>query len=164
MTDTTNYKKETLTHEEIDSLEKNLKKAYLTGFIIGIMLSGMYSIIVFALLDRKYFLIVPVILILTFIITIRTTGNRRIEIDGCFKEIRKYQIIEKISFWDDNPGLSGGPIMKYHLISKFKRFSVSSELYERANINDWVIEHETPLSKESMKIEILNNASIQQRV
>jgi hypothetical protein len=164
MTDTTDYKKESLTQEEIDTLEKDLKKAYLTGFIIGIMLSCIYLLIVFALLDGKCFLVVPLILFVTFIITIRTTRNRRKEIDDCFKEVRKYQIIDKISFWDDNPGFSGGPIMKYRLTSKYKRFSVSKELYERADVNDWVIEHETRLSKESLKIEILKNASIQQQV
>ena len=157
MIDTLKYKTQSLTVKEIQTLTKTLKRWYLTGLIILCMVTILYLIVVYALVERlpKEFIFVLIVLdVVILLLTGLLTSNLRNDISNGIKELREYQVFDKISYLDDDPGLDAGPRMKFQLITKFKRFSVDQDFYDKAKINDWIIEHESPLTKESLKLEL----------
>jgi hypothetical protein len=157
MTDTPKYNIQPLTDGETRILTKVLKKAYLTGLAILCMATILYIVVVFAIdnnLSRSIVLVMIGLDTVILIITILATRNIRHDIINGVKEVREYQILDKISYLDDDPGLGGGPKMKYQLITKFKKFTVDEIFYNNANIDCWIIEHEAPLTKESFKLEL----------
>ena len=157
MIDTLNYKTQSLTEKEIQTLTRTLKRWYLTGIIILCMVTILYLIVVYALVERlpKEFIFVLIVLdVVILLLTELLTSNLRNDISNGIKELREYQVFDKISYLDDDPGLDAGPRMKYQLITKFKRFTVDQDFYDKAKINDWIIEHESPLTKESLKLEL----------
>jgi hypothetical protein len=157
MVDFLKYRTEPLTEDENATLTKVLKRSYLTGLTICCMATLLFVILMLVLANKisiEYILILISLDFLILLITRLTTKNLRLDITNGLKELREYQIINKISFFDDEPGLGGGPIMRYHLITKLKKFSVDMEFFEKANINDWIIDHEAPLTKEPLRLEL----------
>jgi hypothetical protein len=150
-------KTESLTAEEVASLKGKLNNTYLIGMMMGIMSIVLSLMLSFAFLDNiqpEYYIIIPLILILTTSGTWIGTRKRRLEIAGGYKELNWYQIVDRRSYWDDEPGL-GGMKMKYVLRSDRKEFFVEKLIYYQAQIGDHLIEHETPLTRETLKIEIV---------
>jgi hypothetical protein len=151
-------KTESLTSEEIASMKKDLKNSYLIGVLLGIMLIFLSLLISFALMENilfEYFLIIPLIVIIVTTLFWIGTRNRRLDISNGYKKLTTYQIVEKKSYWDDEPGL-GGMKMKYVLYSDIKKFFIEKSIYYQAQIGDYLLEHETPLTRETLKIEIIN--------
>jgi hypothetical protein len=147
-------KTESLTSEEIASMKKDLKNSYLIGVLLGIMLIFFSLLISFTLMENlifEYYLIIPLIVIIVITLFWIGTRNRRLDISNGYKKLNTYQIVEKKSYWDDEPGL-GGMKMKYVLCSDIKKFFIEKSIYYQAQIGDCLIEHETPLTRETLKI------------
>jgi hypothetical protein len=141
---------------EIAALKKGLKRAYLTRAFFGCMISVLYFILVFVInggVSRLNSLFIILINILIFSITVLLTNNLRLDISDGIKALREFQILNKISFMDREPEAEGTKI-KYQLISKYNKFTVDKVFYDKMKINDWIIEHSTPLSNELLKLEL----------
>jgi hypothetical protein len=151
-------KTESLTIEEITSMKKDLKNSYLIGVLLGIMLIFVSLLISFTLMENlifEYYFIIPAIVIIVTTSFWIGTRNRRLDLSNGYKKLTTYQIVEKRSYWDDEPGL-GGMKMKYVLRSDSKSFFLEKSLYYQAQIGDCIVEHETPLTRETLRIEIIN--------
>jgi hypothetical protein len=151
-------KTESLTIEEIALMKKSLKNSYLIGIMLGIMLILLSLLLTFAFIENilfEYYFIIPLIVIIVTSISWIATDKRRLDILNGYKKLTTYQIVEKKSYWDDEPGL-GGMKIKYVLHSDIKKFFVEKSIYYQAQIGDCLVEHETPLTRETLKIEIIN--------
>jgi hypothetical protein len=151
-------KTESLTIEEIASMKKNLKNSYLIGALLGMMLILLSLLISISFMENlfyEYYIIIPAILIIVSSISWIGTNKRRLEISNGYKKLTTYLIVEKKSYWDDEPGL-GGMKMKYVLLSNVEKFFIEKSIYYQAQIGDCLVEHETPLTRETLKIEIIN--------
>lgn len=148
-----------LTNDELISLKKDLRMAYFTGSIIGIMAVLILFFIILALnnkINAEFIGLCLLVTAVTWYLILFFTKDSRLEIANGLKNVTTYQILEKRSFEDDEPGL-GGYVIKYHLITSEKRFSVEKILYDSANENDYLIEHSTPLTGKTLKLEIKKN-------
>jgi hypothetical protein len=157
---------EYLTNEEINLLKKDLRRSYISGFLIGLMLIMICLILILFTADKltlKHAFLILGIALSVLAFTYYFTKELRFDISKGVKELIEYEIIDKSSFEDDDPGLGGFKIT-HHLKTNYKKFSVDKELYEKANIQDHLIEHLTPITRQSLKLELKNNASLQQRV
>jgi hypothetical protein len=151
-------KTESLTIEEIASMKKNLKDSYLIGALLGMMLILLSLLISISYMENllyEYYIIIPAILIIVTSISWIGTNKRRLEILNGYKKLTTYLIVEKKSYLDDEPGL-GGMKMKYVLFSDIKKFFIEKSIYYQSQIGDYLVEHETPLTRETLKIEIIN--------
>lgn len=154
-----NFTTESLTIQEIKTLRKEIFRAYITGILTGVMVAFLLSMVLIvknsALRSGDYYFLLMLIAGAIFITSI-TVKNLQIDLYKGIKHIYKYQITEKHSYLDYEPGI-GSDKMKYFLISEEKKFSVSEEEYKYAQVNDFVQEHEAPKSGYSLKIVVLKN-------
>lgn len=155
-----------LTNEEIIVLEKDLRRSYFMGLLVGFMVLIICFILVLDLPDAMN--IQQVLLIVGLFLSVLActhyfTKNLRSDISKGLKELVEYEILDKSAFEDDDPGLGGSKIT-YHLKTNNKKFSVNKDLYYEANIHDYVIEHLAPITGQLLKLELKKNASLQQRV
>lgn len=155
-----NHTEENLSLQEINTLGKEIIRAFITGILAGVMLSLLFGIIMFvknSVLATKEYYFMLLIMAGAVFITSLTVKNLQFDLNKGIKHIYKYRITQKLSYQGNDPGL-GGEKMKYLLISEEKKFSVSEDEYNYAQINDFVLEHESPKSGISLKVVILKNS------
>ena len=146
-----------LTQQELKILKKEVKSAYITGILAGIMISIVFimlSIIVTDKIGQKEFYIISAIITGSIFITSLMVRNLLSDINKGIKHLYEYKILEKISYLDNEPGI-GGVKMKFYLYTDSKKFSVTEHMYTEAKINDLIIEHEAPKSNVSFQVEII---------
>lgn len=150
---------ESLTLQEIKTLRKEIFRAYITGILTGIMVAFLLSMVLFVknseLRSSDYYFFLMIIAG-SILITSLTVKNLQVDLYKGIKRIYKFQITEKLSYLDNEPGLGSNKI-KYYLISEEKKFSVSEEEYKYAQVYDFVQEHEAPKSGYSLKIVVHKN-------
>ncbi len=154
-----NFTTESLTIQEIKILRKEIFRAYITGILTGIMVAFLLIMVLTVknseLRSSNYYFLLMIIAG-AILITSITVKNMQIDLYKGIKHIYKYQITEKLSYLDNEPGL-GSDKMKYCLISEKKKFLVSEEEYRYAQVYDFVQEHEAPKSGYSLKIVVHKN-------
>ena len=145
---------EYLTDEEIAILRKSLSESYLIGFLIFTIITALYLILIFGLSGNfsiSFWVILCIIDLSILVMTYWSQKNLRLDISGGVKNLVEYQIVNKIEFWDREPEAIMAK-MKYQLITKDKYFIVDRIFYDKLNANDWIVEHETPMAKKSLKL------------
>jgi hypothetical protein len=150
-----------LSAAEMKILKKELRAAYITGILTGLMISIVYLLLTFIENSRfaaNTFAIVLAIVTGSVFVTSLMLQNLYRDIFNRIKNINSYRIAEKLSYLDDESGI-GGTVTKYYLITESKRFSVSEEQYDQAEIGDVIQEHESPMSLFLFHLEILKTTS-----
>jgi hypothetical protein len=157
MTESINFRNVPMSIDEVSSLKRDLRRAYITGFLIGLMvliIGGLLGLVTSDGFSMINIFIISGLFIMSIYLGIYFTKNLRSDIKNGIKELRDFEIIDKVAFEDDDPG-KGGLKAKYHLVTKHKTFSVDKEFFIKSNISDIIVEHTAPLTGELLKIEII---------
>ena len=151
-------KTELLTTEELNSLKKELRSNYFIGVTFFLMVYMLIHIFFYANTEQwiiprfELFIALGVlftILLLTFILS-RPLRN---EIDAGTKIIEYKTIENKYSYVDRQDKFSK-EFTKYLIIASGNKFTVTEELFIKADVSDYLLVHKTTEREIELKLEI----------
>ncbi|MBP1677214.1 MAG: hypothetical protein H6Q20_1773 [Bacteroidetes bacterium] len=152
------YKTELLTTEELNSLKKELRSNYFTGVTFFVMVYMLTHLLFFVntekwIIPRFELLVMFGILFTTLLLTFILSRQLRKEIENGTKII-EYKIIEDKHSYTDRQDRLSKEFIKYVIIASGKKFTVTEELYKKAEISDYLLLHKTTEREIELKLEI----------